>query len=165
MVFGIFSKMKMAIRSKVEQKQPGLYAYLIFPIAIAFLLTFIGSRIFSHLAPDFYFFEVEPGLRVHHFIYGIFVLAVSGYLALIFDSPRAKYFISLIHGFGLGLAFDEFGMWLRLRDDDPARWSYDGLIVIIGLFFLILSAKPSIQMIKILWPFKRASNPSKIIDD
>ena len=161
MLFGIFEKMRTAIRNRVERNQPGLYVYLIFPIAFAFLLTFIGSRIFSHLAPGFYFFEVEPGLRVHHFIYGIFVLAVSGYLALIFDGPRSKYFISLLHGFGLGLAFDEFGMWLRLRDDDPARWSYDGLTVIIGLFFLILSARPSIRMIKTLWPFKGSPNSSK----
>jgi len=74
-------------------------------------------------------------------------------LALIFNGPRAKYLISLLHGFGLGLAFDEFGMWLRLRNDDPTRWSYDGFIVIIGIFLLIVSAKPGVKMLKKLWPF------------
>lgn len=155
MLFPILKKMRTAIRQKVENQQPGLYISLLFPIMFAFVLTFAGSRIFSNLAPGFYFFEIEPGLRIHHFTYGFFVLAASGYLALIFNGPRAKYLISLFHGFGLGLAFDEFGMWLRLRNDDPARWSYDGLLVIIGLFLLILSAKPGMRMLKRLWPLRK----------
>lgn len=145
----------MAIRSRVERRQPGLYVYLMFPIAVAFLLTFVGARIVSHLAPELYL-PIAPGLRIHHFAYGFFVLALSGYLALIFDGPRAKYLISLFHGFGLGLSFDEFGMWMRFKDDDITRWSYDGLIVIAGLFLLILSAKTGIKMLKVLWPFSKS---------
>lgn len=155
MVLAIFRKMKASIRHRVENKQPGLYISILFPIVFVFTLTFIGSRIFSHLAPTFYFFEVEPGLRVHHFTYGFFILAASGYFALLFSGPRARYLIALFHGLGLGLAFDEFGMWLRLRDDDPARWSYDGLIMIISVFLLIISAKTGVRMLKILWPFRK----------
>jgi len=112
MLLSMFKKMKMAIHQKVENQQPGLYISLLFPIMAAFIITFAGSRVFSYFAPGFYFFEVEPGLRIHHFTYGFFILAGSGYLALIFNGPRAKYLISLLHGFGLGLAFDEFGMLL-----------------------------------------------------
>jgi hypothetical protein len=36
---------------------------------------------------------------------------------------------------GLGLTFDEFGMWLRLQDDYWSRLSYDAIIVI-SLFFI-----------------------------
>ena len=153
MIF-VFRKMKKAISHRVEEGKPGLYIYLIFPIAFSFLLTFGLSRLINYLFPSL--FLIVGDVHVHHFAYGFFVLAVSGYLALIFDDSRAKYLISLLHGFGLGLALDEFGMWLRLRDDEPIRWGYDGFLIFFGIVFLIISAKPGIKMLKILWPFKNS---------
>ena len=144
--------MHRSIRHKVTTQEPGLYVSLIFPIAVAFLLTFTGARVISYLVPSFGVFIGD--FRIHHFTWGIFVLAVSGYLALVFDEAGAKYLISLLHGFGLGLAFDEFAFWLKLTDDDPARWSYDGFLVVAGLIFLIISAKPGVKMLKKLWPFR-----------
>lgn len=73
------------------------------------------------------------------------VLAASGYLALVNNRPRDTYLISLLHGFGLGLAFDEFGMWLRLTDETAARFSYDGITILTGLFFLIISAEAGVK--------------------
>ena len=137
----------------MERGKAGLYFYLIFPIAFAFLLTFVGARILNTLDPDLYIPFGKSGFHVHHFAYGFFVLAVSGYLALIHEGPRAKFLIALLHGLGLGLAFDEFGIWLKLRDDDPTRWSYDGFLIVLSLFFIILSAKRGLKMLKILWPF------------
>ena len=146
--------MKSAIHHRVENNKPGLYIYLIFPIAFSFLLTFGLSRLFNYLFPNL--FLVIGNVHIHHFAYGFFVLAVSGYLALLFDDSRAKYLISLLHGFGLGLALDEFGMWLRLRDDEPIRWGYDGFLIFLGVVFLIVSAKPGMKTLKLLWPFKKA---------
>ena len=145
---------KNIIYRKIEHSETGLYFYLIFPIAFAFLLTFTGARILNTLYPDLYIPFGSSGFRVHHFAYGFFVLAISGYLALIHEGPRAKFLISLLHGFGLGLAFDEFGIWLNLKADDPTRWSYDGFLIIMGLFFFIISAKRGVKMLKILWPFR-----------
>ena len=152
-ILEIFSKMKKSIRQKVIHHEHGLYLYLIFPIAVVFLLTFVGARIISNIAPDLYI-PWSSNIRVHHFAYGFFILAASGYLALVFSGPRAKYLISLFHGFGLGLSFDEFGIWLRLSDTDPARWSYDGFLIIVGVILLIISAKPGVKVLKALWPFK-----------
>lgn len=153
-ILNIFSKITEKIKRKVTHQEHGLYAVLIFPIALSFLMTFSGSRLFSHFFPQFYI-QWAPGLRVHHFAYGFFILAIAGYLALIFNGPRAKYRIALLLGLGLGLAFDEFGMWLRLRDDDPARFSFDGFNVAVSFFFLILSARPGILFFKKHWPFRR----------
>lgn len=150
----VFREMSRAIYHRVENNKPGLYVYLIFPIAFSFLLTFGISRLFNYLFPNL--FLIIGDVHVHHFAYGFFVLAISGYLALIFDDAKAKYLISLLHGVGLGLALDEFGMWLRLRDDEPIRWGYDGLLIFFGIVFLIVSAKPGIKMLKILWPFKNS---------
>ncbi len=146
---------KNIIHEKTKRSEAGLYFYLIFPIAFAFLLTFVGARILNTLDPDLYIPFGKSGFHVHHFAYGFFVLAISGYLALIHDGPRSKYLISLLHGFGLGLAFDEFGLWLKLKNDDPTRWSYDGFLIVLGLFFIILSAKKGLKMLQILWPFGR----------
>ena len=144
--------MRRSIKHKVTTQEPGLYVSLIFPIAVAFLLTFTVARLISYLVPSLGLFIGD--FRVHHFTWGIFVLAVSGYLALVFDGARAKYFISLLYGFGLGLAFDEFAFWLKLTDDDPARWSYDGFLIIAGFIFIIISAKRGLKLLKILWPFR-----------
>ena len=148
----IFSRMHRSIRRKVDTQEPGLYVSLVFPITVAFLLTFTGARIISYLIPSLGIFIGD--FRIHHYTWGIFVLAVSGYLALVFDGARAKYFISLLYGFGLGLAFDEFAFWLKLTDDDPARWSFDGFLVVTGLIFMITSAKPGVKLLKKLWPFR-----------
>lgn len=155
--FFIFSKMKSSIRWRVVHHGHGLYLYIVFPIAVAFLLTFIGARVFSHLWPDIYIPWTD--YRIHHFAYGFFVLAAAGYLALVFSGPRAKYLIALLHGFGLGLAFDEYGIWLKLNDNDPARWSYDGFIIIIGVIFLIITAKPGVDFVKNhFFLFRRGEN-------
>lgn len=157
MLFGLFYKMKESIREKVVHHESGLYVAIIFPIAVSFIIAFTGARILSHVLPQL-FLELSSGLHIHHFTYGFFILAVAGYLALIFNGPRAKYFIAHLFGIGLGLAFDEFGMWLRLRDDDPARWSYDGFSVIIGVLFLIISARSGIRLLRYLWPFRSNSS-------
>jgi len=143
--------MKSSIRWRVVHHEPGLYLYIVFPIAVAFFLTFVGARIFSAIAPDVYI----PwfGVRVHHFAYGFFILAIAGYLALVFSGPRAKYLIALLHGFGLGLAFDEFGIWLRLNDGDPARWGYDGFIIIVAIFLILISVKRGFGILKNHLPF------------
>ena len=141
------------IREKIERSEAGLYFYLVFPITFAFLITFGGARLISYWNPALTIPLLEE-YRVHHFVYGFFVLAISGYLALIFNGPRARYLIALLYGFGLGLAFDEFAFWIRLIDTDPARWNYDGFLIIIGFFFLILSAKRGVKMLRFLWLFR-----------
>ena len=163
MITVIFRKIRENIRRKIETGEPGLYITLSFPILFAFVLTFVGSRAVGYLItygyiPPFYL-EPSPGLHVHHFTYGVFILFLAGFLALsIGDSARKKFWIAMLHGFGLGLAIDEFGMWLHLRDDDIVRWSYDGLTITIGLFLFILTVKPGLKMLKKLWPKRNIRN-------
>ena len=132
---------------KIEANADGIYIYILFPIAVAFLITFSGARLISHINPEF-FIPLLSDVRVHHFAYGFMVLAVSGYFALVNNSPKIKYLTALLHGFGLGLAFDEFGIWLRLSDSSAARNSYDGVIVLLGLFLLIISAESGVRVWK-----------------
>lgn len=144
--------MKDSIRYRVVNHRPGLYLYILFPVAFSFLITFIVTRLLSNAFPNFYI-PWSSNFRVHHFVYGFFILATAGYLALVHDGPRAKYLVSLLYGFGFGLVMDEYALWLKLTDADIDRWSYDGLLVFVGVVMLIISAKPGVKLIKNLWPF------------
>lgn len=156
-MISFFQKFYNLINHKITQNDPGLYLTIALPVLFAFLLTFIISRLISYLITYGYLPELylrpAPGLHIHHFAYGIFILAIAGYLALSLNSPKATFLIALLYGLGLGLSFDEMGMWLKLRDDDPVRWSYDGFIIVILTFLLVIFAKPGLVFLKNLLQF------------
>ena len=105
-------------------------------IAAAFILTAASARLFSVVLPRVHW-EPVPGMHIHHYVYGIFILTIAGYLALIFKGERATLWIALLYGLGVGLTFDEFGMWLNPAFQRGVRWNTIGLeIVIIGLALL-----------------------------
>jgi len=104
-------------------------------IAGAFILTAAGARLFSLVLPWVHW-EPIPGMHIHHYVYGIFILTVAGYLALIFKSERATLWIALLYGLGVGLTFDEFGMWLNPPFQRGVRWSTNGLAIVIGVLVL-----------------------------
>ncbi len=138
------------IAEKVETQKPGLLEALMLPITSGFLITFSISRIINHMWPNLYF-QATPTLHIHHFTYGFFLLAVACFLALLYSGPRAKFWVSLLYGVGLGFAFDEFAMWLRLDDDDPVRWNYDGFLIVMGTFILLLSINAGLKFYKRHW--------------
>lgn len=164
MPFGVFTKIQEEIDEKVRTGDSTLYVTLAFPILLAFILTFVGSRFVGYLITFGHmpgiFLEPSAGLHIHHFTYGFFILFLAGYMGLVAEQPKAKFWVALLLGFGLGLAIDEFGMWLKLRDDAAARWSFDGLIIVISLFFFILSIRLGIKTLKWVWPFKKKRNPT-----
>src|SRR5262249_22317029 len=104
-----------------------------FGIGAAFILTTVGARLFSLFFPSVHW-EPVPGMHIHHYVYGIFILAIAGYLAMIFKGHRATAWIALLYGLGIGLTFDEFGMWLNPGFQRGTRWNTGGLeFVIIAL--------------------------------
>lgn len=110
---------------------------LIAIITSSFLVTFAVARLFvylvlGHLLPNF-FLEVR-GVHVHHFTYGVFILAGVGLYAILRRpevTTRVYRTMTMIYGVGLALTFDEFGMWIRLEDDYWVRQSYDAVIIVV----------------------------------
>lgn len=108
-------------------------------VLFAFLVTFIVSRvavllIMARKIPDF--FLHLGGTHIHHLNYGIVLLAAVGSY-LLFKPPANLRFVSVLYGVGLGLTFDEFGMWLNLGGSYWQRASWDAVAVIaamLGLF-------------------------------
>src|SRR5437588_11655190 len=98
-------------------------------IAFAFLLTVAVARLISSVAPRWGL--TIGGVHVHHYVYGIFVLAAAGYLALVFKGPRATAWIALLYGCGVGLTFDEFGFWINPVFQRGVRWNYRGITTVV----------------------------------
>ncbi len=77
--------------------------------------------------------NVAPGgLHIHHLVFGIVLLLLSGFLvfALQPDSPWLEILAALF-GIGAGLTLDEFALWLYLEDvywSDEGRRSVDAVI-------------------------------------
>jgi glucose dehydrogenase len=108
---------------------------------IAFLLTFIGSRvivilIMTRRMPNLFFHA--GGTHVHHLNYGIFLLSsVAAILLFATLNLKHKGICALLYGLAMGLTFDEFGMWLNLGGSYWQRASFDGVIVVLTIFALI----------------------------
>lgn len=101
---------------------------------LAFLLTFAMSRLITYVFPALAF-EVR-GVHVHHFAYGIILLSILGLIMLNAElSYNNRLRLSVLYGIALGLAFDEFAMWLELDDIYHDRRSIDA-VIFISTFFL-----------------------------
>jgi len=100
-----------------------------FLVMISFLGTFGISRAFTYLFP-WLFVQVRT-VHVHHFAYGIFLLAIVGYVLLTQPrSPSTRLKLALLYGIALGLAFDEFAMWIQLEDAYWDRNNFDAILIV-----------------------------------
>ncbi len=106
--------------------------------AVAVAVTIVLARLLNYVYPRTHL-PLIPGMRLHHYVLGIFILTMAGYLALLFKGSRATLWIALLYGLGVGLTFDEFGFWFnppRAAMPRSARWEYTGVVVILS-FFLV----------------------------
>lgn len=126
----------LKLHSTINQK-------IIASIIFYFLVAFIASRLIVYLVlgkllPNL--FLTVRGVHIHHFTYGVIILVLIGlYLLLKRPDPESDIFkiCTAIYGIGLGLTFDEFGMWVRLRDGYWVRQSYDAVIIVLLLLLNI----------------------------
>jgi len=135
-------------RTDREMEAPAPYYHVARFVLVAFLLTFICARILvflimSRSVPDLYMHV--KGTHIHHLNYGIFLLAAVGGL-LLFGAPagRRREIVAMLYGIGMGLTFDEFGMWVHLGGSYWQRASWDAVTVVAGVLVLIAFA-PSIR--------------------
>lgn len=109
-----------------------------FLIFISFILFFAISRLTVRTFPDFAI--IIRQYHIHHFYYGIFLISVAAWIALVSNRQRLMSIAAVMFGAGLGLITDEIGLLLTcnsegLNCDYYARESFD-IAVYIGLFFL-----------------------------
>jgi hypothetical protein len=121
----------------------------LFLAAVSFVVTFVGARvvvlaIVYHVVP--FSWVILGGLHIHHLVWGITLLLVSGY-AMVAEwgtsaTPLSLFtgrLLSILYGMGAALTLDEFTMWLNIRQVDwslQSRASIDAVI----LFAVLLAA-------------------------
>ena len=107
-----------------------------FTIFSGFWFTYVFIRALVYVFPAL--FMSVKGVHVHHFSYGIIILTLVGFYSLVMNPKGNRlYKTAFLFGIGLALTYDEFGMWLQLRDDNVARWGYD-MIALISVGFINL---------------------------
>lgn len=118
----------------IHQQIPDRPQRRLFLASVSFFITFLAVRLLvasitHHIGPFGY---VQMGGRhIHHLVWGIFLLLLSGYGELTEvadrDTPTAillSRLLALTYGTGAALTLDEFALWLNL--DAAAYWSRQG---------------------------------------
>ena len=112
-----------------------LRAHLATLALVSFLLSFIAARSFSSLYPSVVL--VGGGLHIHHFWFGIALLAVGGWLGISSNHKEIDMAAAIIYGVGGGLIVDEVGLLLTFGN----YWSgltWTLLIVLLSFFSVLI---------------------------
>jgi hypothetical protein len=120
-----------------------------FILLAAFLLSFLFIRTSARLmrSPKVTWWPgsvtTDSGLHLHHLVWGIVLVLISGFLQFAVDPPSPwGEIIAALFGIGAGLTLDEFALWIHLKDvywTQEGRSSIDAVIVatVIGALVLI----------------------------
>ncbi len=119
-----------------------------FVLLAAFLVTFLFIRTSARLmrSPRVTWWPgsvtTDSGLHLHHLVWGIALLLVTGFLGFA-TGARSPWeeILAGAFGVGAGLTLDEFALWVYLRDvywAEEGRASLDAVIVAAALAGLVL---------------------------
>ena len=99
---------------------------------ISFVASFAIARVFTIISPDVVL--VGNGLHVHHFWFGIIMLAIGGWLGISYSEERITRLAAVIYGAGGGLIGDEAGLLLT-----NFRSYWTGITYTIVVFLLVFA--------------------------
>ena len=108
-----------------------------FLIFIFLLVGFTVSRIWVMVFPERGVLFLR-GYHVHHFFYGLVLVVIAGYIALVTDRIRLQRLSAILFGLGTGMMLDEIGLILTCGTitkgcDYWSRVTYDIFIVVVSL--------------------------------
>jgi hypothetical protein len=114
---------------------------------VTFIATFIFLRLLTfgiryHLLPVKNV-VTSSGLHIHHFVWGIVVLLIVGFLGITLWSERLHPWLGAVFGIGAALVLDEYALWLNLKDVywlPAGRSSIDIAILVAALLGLYYAA-------------------------
>ena len=110
-----------------------------FVLLASFLLAFLFIRTSARMnrSPRFAWWPgsvtTESGLHLHHLVWGIVLVLLSGFVNFA-TQPGSPWSEILAAAFGIGAGFtlDEFALWIHLRDvywTEEGRSSFDAVVV------------------------------------
>jgi hypothetical protein len=129
----------------------------LFLATLSFLLTFGFIRALTYSIR----YNVGPfhnvsvgGAHVHHLVWGILLLLVVGYVALMEFGTRSPVsnlvtrLGAVAFGIGAALTLDEFALWLNLQDvywEKQGRLSVDAVLIFGGILLVGVFGKEFLQ--------------------
>jgi uncharacterized membrane protein len=118
-----------------------------FLILVAFVCSFGFIRTSAHMIRAQVSWwpgnvETKGGTHVHHLVWGILLVIVTGYLGLATE-PAGPWLelVAIGFGIGMGLTMDEFALWLNLEDvywSQKGRQSVDAVVITAALLAIAL---------------------------
>jgi hypothetical protein len=113
---------------------------------VAFLITFGFIRTSAHMIRaqvKWWPGNVEVGgTHIHHLVWGIVTMMIAGYVGVTIAPPSPWHeIVAVFFGIGMGLALDEFALWLDLKDvywSEQGRKSIDAVIVAASITGMVL---------------------------
>jgi len=81
---------------------------------ISFVASFIFARTFTIFNPQVILMAGD--VHIHHFWYGLAMLAIGGWLGISYNDPRIERLAAILFGAGGGIIGDEAGLLLTLTD-------------------------------------------------
>jgi hypothetical protein len=122
----IFSRGRLRQIYQERFQQPGRES--LFLASVGFFTALAVVRVLTlaihyHIGP---FHDVSlRGRHIHHLVWGILLLLLSGYGWLVRAASEVWVgrLMSMLYGVGSALTLDEFALWLNLRD---VYWSREG---------------------------------------
>lgn len=99
-----------------------------FLVLLAFLCSFGFIRTSARLTRSVSWWpggvQTEGGVHLHHLVWGIVLILVSGFAAFATELETPWWqILSIAFGVGAGFTLDEFALWVRLQD---VYWSQEG---------------------------------------
>jgi hypothetical protein len=77
---------------------------------LSFIASFVAARAFTTFFPSTVF--ISGGIHIHHFWYGLALLAVGGWLGISYSDNEIDPLAAILYGVGGGLIVDEVGLLL-----------------------------------------------------
>lgn len=140
--FHLRRKIVAAYQQHVDyRRQAALWMWVTFIVTFLFLrvLTF-GIRYQLIPAKNV---VTSSGLHIHHFVWGIVILLLVGFLGIALWSERLHPWLGAVFGIGAALVLDEYALWLNLKDVywlPAGRSSIDVVILVAALLGVYYAA-------------------------
>jgi hypothetical protein len=102
---------------------------------LGFMVSFLIARVFTTIKPSTW--VIVGGVHIHHFWYGLGLIAIAGWLGIISTRPTHRRVYALLFGLGGGLIGDEVGLLLTFGDYH-SELTYVFLVVFVTFAIMII---------------------------
>lgn len=119
--------------STIKRFQPR--AHLATVALLSFTASFVAARTFTTFFPSIVF--ISGGIHIHHFWYGLGLLAVGGWLGISYNDKEIDRLAAILYGAGGGLIIDEVGLLLTFGN----YWTgltFSVLVVLLTLISVLI---------------------------